>query len=770
MEAETVPTVANGSDATDLASAPPTSASTEQPPDHAGAPKVPKSDKIDRLQANALKNAWSVDGWTSYINEAVQRADPAFGRDAYESFLKTFPTSYRHWIAYIEFEQRHRAFDRVEELFKRCLPTVVSVELWRFYLNYIKKTHAVTPTSTPTEKTESRRVISETFEFVLLTIGQDKDSGSIWLDYIQFIKSGETTNTYEEQQRMDTLRKVYHRALGIPLSNVEAIWKEYDSFENGLNKITAKKLLMEKSASYMTARSAYRDLKTRMTVIDAMQKQWNAMPPTWTSKEQEVLQAWKNCIIWEKSNPLHLEDNTLLISRIMYTFKSSLLMLRFFPEIWYEAAEYLLSIGKAEDAVLLLTQATEIIPQRYIAALANSQFLIDTSALLTFSLCEIEENLKRDGESISKVYEALIKSLEDGVDTTNAKFDQERIELLAILNRSDPEDSEADWDGERREREREKQRENEREVEVKVESRRKEEIEKLKTVITLSWIVYMRFARRSQVWRRIKDVNVATKIFEAGLKAFTDDESLAGLFERYLEFLISVDDQNNGLTRTAGSYAKGAAKAKPQAEQKPEKYPRPDFSKWNIYKPEPPPPSAMRPAPNAEPSVPTKTTPLAPPVPSYGILPDAINKFLELLPPASSYTGPIIPVNDVIDLLRHIPLQIGGPGLIPLAVPPPRQPPMPDIPPRHQERDRLAEYYGASRSYPDRDRNDRMDRVDRDRNGGGRFPPRGGRGGSRGGGGGGGSYKRKGGHDSDDDDFRRYPDSYGGRNQRGRRD
>lgn len=39
---------------------------------------------------------------------------------------------------------------------------------------------------------------------------------------------------------MDALRKVYHRAVQIPLENVEVLWKDYESFENGLNKITVR--------------------------------------------------------------------------------------------------------------------------------------------------------------------------------------------------------------------------------------------------------------------------------------------------------------------------------------------------------------------------------------------------------------------------------------------------------------------------------------------------------------------------------------------------
>ena len=46
------------------------------------------------------------------------------------------------------------------------------------------------------------------------------------------------TNTWEAQTQTDAIRKVYHRAVAIPLLDVEQIWREYDGFENKLNKMT----------------------------------------------------------------------------------------------------------------------------------------------------------------------------------------------------------------------------------------------------------------------------------------------------------------------------------------------------------------------------------------------------------------------------------------------------------------------------------------------------------------------------------------------------
>lgn len=96
---------------------------------------------------------------------------------------------------------------------------------------------------------------------------------------------------------MNSLRRVYQRAIETPMHNLEAIWNEYNQFENDLNKIQvkfpkiprnfgknyekiprnsekfprkfreisvrfqAKVLLAEHSGRYMNARAIYREKK-----------------------------------------------------------------------------------------------------------------------------------------------------------------------------------------------------------------------------------------------------------------------------------------------------------------------------------------------------------------------------------------------------------------------------------------------------------------------------------------------------------------------------
>ena len=79
------------------------------------------------------------------------------------------------------------------------------------------------------------------------------------------------------------VRKTFVRAISIPLSNIETIWRDYDAFENGLNRLTAKRFLSERSAAYMTARAAYKEL---WSLLDPIDRNFLPAPVTWTVKKR----------------------------------------------------------------------------------------------------------------------------------------------------------------------------------------------------------------------------------------------------------------------------------------------------------------------------------------------------------------------------------------------------------------------------------------------------------------------------------------------------
>ncbi|KAJ3237989.1 mRNA 3'-end-processing protein rna14 [Chytriomyces hyalinus] len=529
---------------------------------------APDTDKLQQLKAQTQIDKWNASVWRAYVDEGMKRADDSGdsngARQAIEEFVAVFPSVTRIWVEFIAFETRMRAYDKLEALFTRCLRAVVAVPVWEKYLDYIKSVHSNAPID---RKEEARKTILKAFELVLSNVGLDRESGHIWLDYLKYIKSLDGLNSFELQQMMDLQRKVFHKALSIPLTNIEAIWKEYDAFENGLNKLTAKKLLSERSALYMTARTAYREMKIITAVIDAAAKTWMPTPTTWSETDQEVLRAWKKYISWEQTNPLRLEDSSIVSARVMYAYKSALLMMRFFPELWYDAARYLIDLGKLDEAAALLQQAVEALPR---------------SLLLSFALAELEESRKREFPEISKVFDNLLINLESWVVEVNQKYDAERDTLMALLRGGNDAaassavaaGNSAEWDGERREEEREKEKERNLEIEAKVEVARKRKIGKVKQAWSLVWVVYMRVARRSEnvkaarnlfkqakksdlctyhvyvasalmEYYSSKDVGIACRIFEAGMKVFAEDNASPEFVLEYLSFLIQMNDENN---------------------------------------------------------------------------------------------------------------------------------------------------------------------------------------------------------------------------------
>ena len=69
----------------------------------------------------------------------------------------------------------------------------------------------------------------------------DKDAGKLWQDYIQFVKSWPGNvgdSSWQAQQKMDEMRKIYREAIAIPTQSVSVLWKEYEQFETSLNKMT----------------------------------------------------------------------------------------------------------------------------------------------------------------------------------------------------------------------------------------------------------------------------------------------------------------------------------------------------------------------------------------------------------------------------------------------------------------------------------------------------------------------------------------------------
>lgn len=125
---------------------------------------------------------------TSHIFENRENTtDPSFGPLSFPLFI--FRVQSQQWISYCDLELSHSNFSQVESIFSRCLRISTSVDLWRFYLDYIRRINPIDPTNLEAAK-QTRSIIAGAFEFALAHIGQDRRAGEIWVEFLNFLREG----------------------------------------------------------------------------------------------------------------------------------------------------------------------------------------------------------------------------------------------------------------------------------------------------------------------------------------------------------------------------------------------------------------------------------------------------------------------------------------------------------------------------------------------------------------------------------------------------
>ncbi|KAG4436132.1 hypothetical protein IFR05_008375 [Cadophora sp. M221] len=523
-----------------------------------------------------------LDAWLSLISEHRKRNKLDDARVVYERFFKVFPQAAEIWVAYTEMELENDNFSAAENIFGRSLLTVANVQLWLVYLNYIRRRNDLTNDATGT----ARATISQSYDFVLANIGIDKDSGRLWQEYIQFIRGAPGQiggSSWQDQQKMDQLRKAYQRAVNVPMSSLNGLWKEYDQFEMSLNKITGRKFLQEKSPSYMSARSANTALETltRGLVRTTLPK----LPPApgfeGDQEYQQQVQLWKGWISWEQEDPLVLKDEEAEIykQRVLYVYKQAVMALRFWPEIWVDAADWCFNNGMEKDGDTFLNDGFLANPESCLVAFKKADRLEST-----LSTGESDKSSLERGAIVRAPFDKLLDTLYEMAKQVKVQENAElkKVEetpyvddidasIRAITKADDDEDNDADTQYQ------EAAKAARRKV---VQESYAQQTELLSRTISFTWIALMRSMRRIQGkgspkdsgkdaggsrkvfadargrGKLTSDVYVAaaliehqvyrdpagTKIFERGAKLFPEDASFT---LEYLKHLLSIGDTTN---------------------------------------------------------------------------------------------------------------------------------------------------------------------------------------------------------------------------------
>ncbi|KAK1224668.1 mRNA 3'-end-processing protein rna14 [Marasmius sp. AFHP31] len=493
--------------------------------------------EFQSLQQRLQEDPFDTVSWKSLVASARESGKTESIRTAYEDLLKQYPHSTSAQIGYIDhFLHELNAFDQIKTLFTRFLKGSFSVDL---RIN---------------TDSRDRQHIRQAYDFALSMVGNDKDSGDIWYDYLVFLKSGQTNSTWEEQQKDDMIRKVLHRAVLIPLVNVEELWHELESFENGLSRIAAKKLMQDLSPGYIQAKSVLRELikYTNPLYPPATPLQSGEIPdlflpikPSFSAQERQMVGKWKAYLKWEEENPLELEakDKGTLIARVQSAYRKAIIRMRFYPEIWFMAYNWMTSVGKNDEAFTLLKAGLEANPDSYV---------------LNFELAEALEIKKEYGE-VRKLYLNFLATLRAQL---TALDEAEKARIVAETASKD----ENDQTQQTQPTEPPSSQGSDTGTSREFEDQRKE--------YGLVYIMFMRFVRRAEgvnAFRAIflqarRDVftpwqvyeaaamteyhcngnkDVALRIFERGMTIFGKDRDYV---LGYLGFLITVDDRDNAQT------------------------------------------------------------------------------------------------------------------------------------------------------------------------------------------------------------------------------
>lgn len=422
----------------------------------------------------ASTNIYNVEAAEILANEALllplSEAVPI-----YEQLLSTFPTSARFWKQYVEAYMAVGNDEATKQIFSRCLLNCLQISLWRCYIRFIRKVN-------DKKGTEGLEEIRKSFEFMLSYVGSDVSAGPLWMEYLTFLKSMPVTAA-QESQRMTSLRKIYQKAIVTPTHQIEQLWKDYENFENSINRALAKGLLSEYQPKYNSARAVYRERKKYIDEID-----WNmlAVPPNGSLKEEQQCIAWKRLLAFEKANPQRI-DTASSNRRIIFTYEQCMMFMFHYPDIWYDYATWHSRNTTLDSAVKVFQRALKALPD---------------SAPLKYAYAELEES-RGAIQPAKKIYESL-------VDNNSSVTSLAHIQFIKFLRRTEG-----------------------------VEAARRYFLDAQK-LSNCTYHVFVYYAMMT--FCLDKDVKVAHNVFEAGLKKFMNEPEY---ILEYADFLCRLNDDKN---------------------------------------------------------------------------------------------------------------------------------------------------------------------------------------------------------------------------------
>lgn len=281
------------------------------------------------------------------------------------------------------------------------------------------------------------------------------------------------------------------------------------------------------------------------------------------------VELWKKWIQWEKGDPLVLakEDPASLSTRIIYVFKQALMALRFWPEIWFDAAEWCFANGMDDQGVDFLNQGMAANPESCLLHFKYAERLEATTIIEGG-----EEALIRKGQLVRKPYDDLLNMLYEQVQKIQRKEKEELARTEDAFELTNPRNAQDDDEDDDPTTAANRAAKDTQVAALKEGT--KAQLQVMTKTISAVWINLMRAMRRVQGHGKVNealggsrqifadarrrgkinsDVYVASalieyhcykdpaalKIFERGMRLFPEDENFA---LEYLKHLVAIND------------------------------------------------------------------------------------------------------------------------------------------------------------------------------------------------------------------------------------
>lgn len=354
------------------------------------------SERASKAIARIQAKKYDTDSWNMLIKEAATKSIDDV-EPFYEELLKIFPTCGRFWRAYMDHEMKFKRYDKVSKLFQRSLEEVLSIDVYKCYLNFVRETKAKEPD-----------LLYKAFRYTLDKVGIDPNAISIYNDYIQFLKEREVDGSYLDSQKITAVRKAYQEGVMNPMFHIDTLWKEYINYEQSISPIIAEKMVQDRSRDHMNARRVAKEWEV---IIRGLNRSWPAVPPSFSPEELRQVEIWRKYIQWEKSNPLRTENNLIVMRRVTYAYKQCLLCFGHHPNVWHEYAGYLeeqiksLNDKEVELSKKLLREETNLFERA-------TRGLMKHNLLIHFAYADFEET-RNDRKKALGIYNNLIEASKD---------------------------------------------------------------------------------------------------------------------------------------------------------------------------------------------------------------------------------------------------------------------------------------------------------------------------------------------------------------------